>query len=395
MLSLGMMRSWPIWALRGRFGKVIKMEIARSRREIDRECGGRKSFFNNNGYAVAASDSPAKYLIYRTGSINAAQRKRWPYGAAIVSLLLGIILFSETAIGSEIVSIENDVLRVSINARGAELWSVRHKDSGTEYLWQGDPGYWENRAPVMFPVNVRFKDNRFTYKGITYEIPKMGMAVYSDFEVEKRRDGQSVVFSLKSNEETRQRYPFDFVFKVIYRLKGNRLTNEFVVENEGGETMYFATGGHPGFSCPFVEGRDRSDYEISFSRKLSVNRSEIVDSLIQETEVPFLKNEDSFALDDPRIPNGGMFQKNMKARRISVGRTGEAPYLTLDLGDFPNVNLWSPPGMPFVCIEPMVSHHDLQVSPMAIEEKSYLIPLKPGKSKRYAFSIMVHHNGTL
>ncbi len=189
------------------------MEIVRSRREIDRECGGvacgdRKSFFNN-GYAVAASDSPAKYLIYRTGSINAAQRKRWPYGAAIVSLLLGTILFSATAIGSEIVSIENDVLRVSINARGAELWSVRHKDSGTEYLWQGDPEYWENRAPVMFPVDVRFKDNRFTYKGITYEIPKMGMAVYSDFEVEKRRDGQSVVFSMSSNEETRKRYRED------------------------------------------------------------------------------------------------------------------------------------------------------------------------------------------
>ena len=329
------------------------------------------------------------------GSDSAVQCKHWPFRAAIVSLLLGTILFSATAIGSEIVSIENDTLRVSINSRGAELWSIRHKESDTEYLWQGEPEYWVNRAPVMFPVNVRFKDNRFTYQGNSYEIPKMGMAVYSDFEVERSRDGRSVVFLLKSNEETQKRYPFDFVFKVTYRLKGYRLTNEFTIENEGGETMYFATGGHPGFNCPFVDGRDRGDYQISFSKKLSVNRSEIVDSLIQATEVPFLNNEYSFTLDDSRIPNGGMFQKDMKARKISVGRTGEIPYLTLELGDFPNVNLWSPPGMPFVCIEPMVGHHDLQDSPMNIDEKSYLISLEPGKTKRYAFSVIVNHNGTL
>lgn len=313
----------------------------------------------------------------------------------ISSALVGVVLYPVASHGSEIVSIENDVLHVSINSRGAEIWSIRHKESGTEYLWQGDPDYWENRAPVMFPVNVRFKDNRYTYGENEYEIPKMGMAVYSDFEIVKGSDASSVTMLLQSSKETHKRYPFDFVFKVVYTLKGNRLINEFVVENKGDETLYFAAGGHPGFSCPFVDGRDRGDYQISFSKKLSVNRSEIVDSLIQSTEVPFLKDEDSFTLDDPRIPNGGMFQKDMQARKISVGRKGKAPYLTLDLGDFPNVNLWSPPGMPFVCIEPMVAHHDLQDSPMAIEEKSYLIPLKPGKAERYAFSVIVHHNGTL
>lgn len=120
-----------------------------------------------------------------------------------------------------------------------------------------------------------------------------------------------------------------------------------------------------------------------------------MDSLIQTSTVPFLSNEDSFTLDDPRIPGGGMFQKNMKARQIGVGLEGKAPYLTLDLGDFPNVNLWSPPGMPFVCIEPMVAHHDLQDTPLAIEEKPFLIPVAAGKSKRYAFTVSVNHNGTL
>jgi len=42
-----------------------------------------------------------------------------------------------------------------------------------------------------------------------------------------------------------------------------------------------------------------------------------------------------------------------------------------------------------------VSHHDLQDSPMDIEEKSYLISLESGRAKRYAFSVIVNHNGTL
>ncbi len=293
------------------------------------------------------------------------------------------------------VTIENDVLSATIRTFGAELYNIRHKASGTEYMWQGDPEYWENRSPVMFPVNVRFKDNKYLYKGVEYEIPKMGLAVISQFEPEVSDDGESVAFTLRPNEEIRSRYPFDFVFKMIYRLEGMNLVNEFVVENEGDEALYFATGGHPGFACPFIDGRDRSDYQISFSETLNVQRNEISDSLIQTTRVPFLTNENAFSLDDPRIPNGGMFQKNMKARVISVGRTGMEPYISVDLGDFPNVNLWSPPGMPFVCIEPMVGHHDNQESPMAIEEKPFLIRADPGESNRYAFTIRVNHNGTL
>ena len=49
-----------------------------------------------------------------------------------------------------IYSLENDLLSVKINSRGGELWSVKDKGS-TEYLWQGNAKYWEDRAPNLFP----------------------------------------------------------------------------------------------------------------------------------------------------------------------------------------------------------------------------------------------------
>ena len=286
------------------------------------------------------------------------------------NLLLTFCLFfsqSLSVLAADLVTIENNWLRVTIDTYGAELQSIRHKNTDTEYLWQGDPEHWANRSPVMFPVNVRFKDERFSYKGKAYEMPRMGLAMISDFETFPSEDGEAVTLSLRANEMTRQHYPFEFVFDATYRLEGNRLVNEYRVSNNGSETMYFALGGHPGFRTPLTRGRSRGDYEISFSKRLERDRAEIKESLIQTTRVPFLENERKFSLDDPRIPSGGMFQKDMPARKIGVGLAGMLPYVTVDLGDFPNVNIFTPPGKPFVCIEPMVAHHDIQESPLAIE----------------------------
>lgn len=82
--------------------------------------------------------------------------------------------------------------------------------------------------------------------------------------------------------------------------------------------------------------------------------------------------------------------KDVIARQIGLGLTGQSPFLSIDLGDFPNVNLWSPPSNPYACIEPMLSHHDLVDSPMTIENKSYLIALPAGESRIYKYTIIIH-----
>ncbi|MEN8115984.1 MAG: aldose 1-epimerase family protein [Bacteroidota bacterium] len=301
-------------------------------------------------------------------------------------IILFFLLINFTAFSQNTVTIRNNNLTVKISTRGAELQSIKDK-SGVEYLWQGDSAFWGGRAPVMFPVNVRFKDEKFTYKGVEYEMPRMGLAKISDFEVIEKDPGK-VVLQLESNEKTLKHYPFPFRLEIIYRLEGNRLINQFIVENTGIETMYFVLGGHPGFRFPYAEEREKNQYV--FSKKFNLSRTEISNSLVQPNQILLLKNEDSLPLGDYRIPNGGMFVKNMPSRKIGVGIIGGRTFIEVDLGDFPNVNLWSPPGMPFACIEPMVGHHDLADSPLAIEAKDYLVMLEAGGSSTYQFSIIVH-----
>ena len=64
-------------------------------------------------------------------------------------------------------TISNDRLTVQINEKGAELWSIRSAD-GTEYLWQGDPRYWSDRALNLFPQIGLCTDDRYTVDGKTY-----------------------------------------------------------------------------------------------------------------------------------------------------------------------------------------------------------------------------------
>jgi len=286
----------------------------------------------------------------------------------------------------EFITIKNELLTAKISTLGAELQSLK-SSFGTEYLWQGDPAFWEGSAPVMFPVNVRFKDEKFTYKSIEYDMPRMGLAKIADFKVLPATNNQQVVLEFISNKQTLIYYPFPFRVQITYRLEGNKLINQFTVENTGEETMYFALGGHPGFRFPYETKRESNQY--TFLKKFTLERTEIANSLVQPVQIPWLKNEQVLPLGDKRIPNGGMFIKDMPSRKIGVGVVGKRPFVEVDLGDFPNVNLWSPPGMPFACIEPMVGHHDLADSPLAIEKKDYLVELIAGKMKEYSFSIIV------
>lgn len=293
---------------------------------------------------------------------------------------------------TENITIENDFISVEISPVGAELQSIHVKRTGEELLWQGDPAYWSARAPVMFPVNVRMKDDSFTYKGKKYEIPRMGLAVNFPFSLLPMPESGTAVLEMKSGEETLPFYPFHFRLEITYKLEQNKLINQFLIENTGDETIYFALGGHPGFNCPLDIKPDRNDYQYTFSEILSISHHKISNGLVQPVQLSLLENENRLRLGSKRIPSdsSGMFVTNMPSRIIGIGPSDEPPKVSLDLGDFPNVNLWSPPGMPFACIEPMVSHHDLADSPSAIEEKSHLIALPAGESRLYRFIIIAH-----
>ena len=73
-------------------------------------------------------------------------------------------------------TIQNDRFTASVNDLGAELWSLRDRRSGREYIWQGDARYWTGRSPVLFPIVGRLKDDAYLVNGRQYRMKKHGFA---------------------------------------------------------------------------------------------------------------------------------------------------------------------------------------------------------------------------
>src|ERR1700678_4150026 len=117
------------------------------------------------------------------------------------------------------IQLENEWLSLTIEPKGAELQTLRRKDNGLDYLWKGDPSFWGKHSPVLFPIVGELKDNTYYFERKAYTLPRHGFARDRVFEY-ATDGGQEAVFTLQDDADTRDVYPFTFLFEVRYRLSG-------------------------------------------------------------------------------------------------------------------------------------------------------------------------------
>lgn len=66
-----------------------------------------------------------------------------------------------------------------------------------EYIWEGNPIYWEKHSPILFPIVGILKNNSYRYKNNTYELARHGFARDMDFDLISFNQSE-MVFSLSS-----------------------------------------------------------------------------------------------------------------------------------------------------------------------------------------------------
>ena len=138
------------------------------------------------------------------------------------------------------ITLENSRLRLTVDSLGAQMMSLQTLD-GLEYLWQGAPRYWCDRAPVLFPFVGRLTENSYRYGGQVYSMGIHGFAAHQDFSC-LCPEPNRLVLQLTDNRETREQYPFAFSLNIIYELIDNRVQVTYQVENTG-------TGMYPSVSA--------------------------------------------------------------------------------------------------------------------------------------------------
>ena len=283
-------------------------------------------------------------------------------------------------------TIQNEFISVTVNSHGAELWSI--KDHDTEYLWQGDKAFWEDRSPNLFPYIGRMIGKAYSYKGKIYPMQIHGIALYSDFELVEESSAK-LVFCLNSSAESLKQYPWEFSFKVIYTLNGNKLDVTFAVENKSESTMLFAVGGHPGFHVPAdkftqycLRFDDKCEPErILFTKDCFVEDHTAAYALVNGTDIPL--HHDMF--DEDAI----VLKNTAKAVTLTCG---DGKGVTVEFPQMEYIGFWHQVGQPcpYVCIEPWSSLPSPKGEKTVLDTQEDLLRLEAGKCYENTWSIIIH-----
>ncbi|BAV09152.1 Galactose mutarotase [Filimonas lacunae] len=248
--------------------------------------------------------------------------------------------------------LENELLKVAIATKGAELQSIVRKDNGIEYMWSGDAQYWGKKSPVLFPIVGGLKKNEYIYNLNTYPLSRHGFARDMEFTVTEQ-SAHSATFSLKNDEDTYKVYPFHFTFSIRYQLENDTVSVTYQVQNDGKENLLFSVGGHPAFAVPQVEGSSYEDYYLEFSETENAGRWPLsAEGLIESAPIPVLQNTNILPLTKSLFYGDALVFKQLQSKKVSLLSKTHAHGLHFTLEGFPFLGIWAAKDANFVCIEP-------------------------------------------
>ena len=130
---------------------------------------------------------------------------------------------------------------------------------------------------MLFPNVGKYYGGHFTYNGKAYPMGQHGFA--RDTEFEQIAAGEDfVTYRLCADEESKKKYPFDFVLEITHRLENNRLSVEWNVKNVDDKEMYFTIGGHPAFNVNILPDTDFEDYSLVFKEGIETLSYILIDA---------------------------------------------------------------------------------------------------------------------
>lgn len=266
-------------------------------------------------------------------------------------------------------TLSNGVLDVTISDMGAELISIV-KD-GKERLWQNPTGEWSGHAPLLFPVCGKFS---VQVDGVKYDLPSHGFTRRSLFML-KEQGKDFISFTLTHSEKTLAVFPYEFIFTVIYKLSGARITITYEVENPADKPLYFACGSHE----TFAYDKDICDYELVFDEETSlVHYFHDADGALTGETKDFgaLKN---FPLPKKYLSNSDtLIFKDITAKEVTLKEIGGKEMARIGYHGFAHLLLWHAGEGKYVCIEPWTNLPDWLGEPaQEFSQKAGVIKVEP------------------
>jgi len=246
---------------------------------------------------------------------------------------------------------ENEYVSIAVKQYGAELSSFKSKETGIEYLWQGNPDVWYGQSPVLFPIVGTVLDNKYRVDGKEYKMFRHGIARKRDFELKEQGDGY-LVLTQSWNEDTLKAYPYKYIFDIEFRLDGKKLTVTHTIKNGDDKTIYFSIGAHPGFNCKIGDWLEFEKNETLVCEKITP------DAILDGIHYPTLTDSKRFDITADVFVDDAHVLSGMKSDTVYLKSDFRPQVIKFNFGKAPYLGLWAKPGAEYVCIEPWYGIND-------------------------------------
>lgn len=273
------------------------------------------------------------------------------------------------------VIIENEILKVSINTKGALLTSINDKRNDEELLYQIEKDSWPFQDVQIFPIigatNYRVKDFKLSSP------TRHGFIRNMEFKVINKTN-ETATLRITSNEETKKLYPYDFDFFITYSLKFDKLTITTKILNLSNETLLCMYGAHTAIKANenaiLNLGKGYTQYKL-IDGLISEKGTLIDDNKIQLTK-DYFKKEDTVVIDNT-------FDKLI----IKNGFNHDVIYTF----DAPLFALWSRNDTGnFVCLEPWWGISNVTNEEIELKDTKFINKIK--KEKEFTYSLTFQLN---
>ena len=289
------------------------------------------------------------------------------------------------------ITLKNQFITLNVDTLGGEMQSILFQ--GREYLWQGNPDIWKQKAPILFPIIGRLRHSKFTMSNTQYEIGAHGFARNTQFEILEQRD-DFVSLSITDSPATLKQYPFTFRFTVSYELINQTIHKTHRVENTSDVPLYYEVGGHDGFCIPFSSEEKMGDCRIRLPEMKCFSPYEFDD------HISLLPKSRTIDLDDgkfvPTVTAYGVdsvILDDMPVRCAELLDGQGRVRVSLTFEDFPYLTLWTkdyPTDTNYICIEPWSSLPDEACSSRELKDKTGIRKLNPRDSESLSYQIHLH-----
>ena len=284
--------------------------------------------------------------------------------------------------------LSNKWLQIEVSDKGAEMCRITGLHSQHEYLWNGDPAYWDRHCPLLFPIVGKLRNGETSINGSVYHIPKHGFISDQPFEKVKQTSSM-LVYRLESSQKMHAMYPFPFCIDVIYRLRANYISVTWKITNTGIYTMPFHIGGHPGINYPHFNPNAELKAYAKFHRPSPVESASVCETGCLGDQRYDLPMEDDFLpLTDECFKNDAIIIDRNQVKRITLYDVEKRPYVSMDFQS-PVLLLWSPYGVkaPFVCLEPWYGLCDSEYYQGDFLHRPYTNLVEPGRYTTLGYSL--------